>query len=205
MNKLEQLQWFHQWKASVKALDLTTMAVLLQKGVDINTHLDDSSGTAFLHACKANHKQAINFLWHHTQKPNVNVYDADGVNPLIALCKIKKPACRTFKDVVDQTYDLNHQDKNGKTAFEYALKFALDSVKYKENPGWHPLQELLYKGAQIPNKYYVGPEQHLLLPVSSEIAEKIKLWISYRDTVQSKEKLDQSTPNLLKIGPSRRF
>lgn len=95
--------------------------LLVSRGAAVNH--TSAMGTALMAAIVKNHVAVVQFLLE--QGAEVNVWDDRGTTPLIYAVQFKNH--EILKLLLNHKPDTTHTDKNGKTAFEYAV-FSGDEV-----------------------------------------------------------------------------
>jgi uncharacterized protein len=94
---------------------LELVQILVSKGANVNH--TSSMGTALMAAIVKNQVPVVQFLLE--QGAEVNVWDDRGTTPLIYAVQFKN--YKILKLLLNYKPDTSHTDKNGKTAFEYAV------------------------------------------------------------------------------------
>lgn len=123
---------------AVKNGDLEKTKLFIDKGASVEEK--DSAGKDLLsYALESSDQEVIDFVVSKMPTFYWNTFDSNSNNPFIKIIKQNLPFS-IIRQSIDLTNDVNHSDKNGKTALMYAAQSNVDvrTVKY-----------LLDKGAEI--------------------------------------------------------
>ena len=104
--------------ASLGTGDCETVRWLIEQGVDVN-HSEKSGSTAVLYAAQQGNLKVLKLL--HNREAKIHQVNNNGTNSIIA-ASLGTGDCETVRWLIEQGVDVNHSDKFGSTAVQYATQ-----------------------------------------------------------------------------------